>query len=342
MPLVQADLSFKHSQMALAPFPFFRASYYRWARRWPKVCEKEANAPSVLAVGDLHIENFGTWRDLEGRLVWGINDFDETIELPYTNDLVRLVTSGAIAERESRLSITLDRAAELLLEGYEKALETNGGPMVLEEHHPELRRMATGSLRAPDQFWDKMTALPEASGPLADESKVVIGDLMPAAESVSVRARRAGLGSLGRPRFVLIGAFEGGLLAREAKRLTGSAVLYAAGVRPPYSTRYGEVLDRAVRCNDPHVHVRGDWLVRRLAPLCSRISMEEWPKEREEQHLIRAMGFETANVHLGTPEARDAIAKDLAGRSKRWLQKAAIAMAEDVGRDFEDWRAHQK
>jgi len=36
----------------------------------------------VLAVGDLHVENFGTWRDAEGRLIWGVNDFDEAWRLP--------------------------------------------------------------------------------------------------------------------------------------------------------------------------------------------------------------------------------------------------------------------
>ena len=39
-------------------------------------------------VGDLHVENYGTWRDAEGRLVCGNNDFDETCPLPYTNDVV--------------------------------------------------------------------------------------------------------------------------------------------------------------------------------------------------------------------------------------------------------------
>ena len=57
-----------------------------------------ARAPRALAVGDLHVENFGTWRDVEGRLIWGINDFDEAWRLPYTNDLVRLATSALLAE----------------------------------------------------------------------------------------------------------------------------------------------------------------------------------------------------------------------------------------------------
>ena len=73
--LVKADLEFKHAQMATGVFPFLRSTFYRWAQVYPEVCPELAKAPAVLAVGDLHIENFGTWRDAEGRLIWGVNDF---------------------------------------------------------------------------------------------------------------------------------------------------------------------------------------------------------------------------------------------------------------------------
>ena len=46
-----------------------------------------------MAVGDLHVGSFGTWRDSEGRMCWGVDDFDESYPLPYTNDLVRLAAS---------------------------------------------------------------------------------------------------------------------------------------------------------------------------------------------------------------------------------------------------------
>src|SRR3974390_1320849 len=95
--ILDKDLELKHQHMAEDVFEFFRATYYRWAQVWPEVCKPLARAPQVLAVGDLHVENFGTWRDAEGRLVWGINDFDETTELPYTNDLVRLAASAHLA-----------------------------------------------------------------------------------------------------------------------------------------------------------------------------------------------------------------------------------------------------
>src|ERR1700722_17096997 len=86
LPLIPRDLKQKHTAMASAIFPFFRATFYRWMERWPEVCPEADKAPKVLAVGDLHVENFGTWRDAEGRLVLGINDFDEAASLPYTLD----------------------------------------------------------------------------------------------------------------------------------------------------------------------------------------------------------------------------------------------------------------
>ena len=80
--LMKPDLRLKHQHMADAVFPFLRATFYRWMQIWPEICPDLAKAPHVLAVGDLHVENFGTWRDLEGRLVWGVNDFDEGAPRP--------------------------------------------------------------------------------------------------------------------------------------------------------------------------------------------------------------------------------------------------------------------
>ena len=87
VPLIQEDLELKHTLMAQDAFSFLRATFYRWVQRWPEVCPDTVYAPKVLAVGDLHVDNFSTWRDAEGRLAWGINDFDEAYPMPYTIDL---------------------------------------------------------------------------------------------------------------------------------------------------------------------------------------------------------------------------------------------------------------
>src|SRR6202166_2805602 len=120
--MIPSDVKLKHQNMARAAFPFFRATFYRWAQWWPLICPHLARAPQVLAVGDLHVENFGTWRDLEGRLIWGVNDFDEAAIYPYTMDLVRLATSALLAAQEKHLSITRKKACQAIGQGYRDSL----------------------------------------------------------------------------------------------------------------------------------------------------------------------------------------------------------------------------
>ena len=101
-----------------------------------------AGAPEVVAVGDLHVENFGTWRDAEGRLVWGINDLDEAFPMACTIDLTRLLASVQIACPDGNLKFEAKAAAEILLDGYRKGLQAGGKPFVLAEEQTPLREMA--------------------------------------------------------------------------------------------------------------------------------------------------------------------------------------------------------
>src|SRR5207302_9072134 len=81
LTLLRPGLNLKHEAMRSSRFRFLRATYYRWAQIFPEVCGELNSALKVVAVGDLHVENFGTWRDVEGRLIWGVNDFDEAYPL---------------------------------------------------------------------------------------------------------------------------------------------------------------------------------------------------------------------------------------------------------------------
>jgi uncharacterized protein (DUF2252 family) len=65
--VIKADLDRKHLEMSKKPFSFLRATFYRWAQIWPQICPELAKAPLLISVGDLHVENVGTWRDSEGR-----------------------------------------------------------------------------------------------------------------------------------------------------------------------------------------------------------------------------------------------------------------------------------
>ena len=144
LPIIRQDIALKHTHMAEAVFPFFRATFYRWLQHWPEVC------------GDLHVENFGTWRDEEGHLIWGVNDLDEAWPASYALDLVRLITSAYLAISGEHLSLTRREAAEAIEEGYRDALAAGGKAFVLAERHQWLRLLATSKLRDPVRFWEKM------------------------------------------------------------------------------------------------------------------------------------------------------------------------------------------
>jgi hypothetical protein len=338
MPLLAHDLEAKHQAMAADRFQFFRATFYRWVQQWPAVCPELAEAPPLLSVGDLHVENFGTWRDAEGRLIWGVNDFDEAYPMAYANDLVRLAASAKLAIEIHDLSLSADDACDAIREGYAQGLEMGGGPFVLSERHHRLREMAVHRLKDPHKFWDKLQGFATATDLPEEVADLLAARLPEPGLKHRVVNRIAGLGSLGRRRFVALADWRGGLVAREAKEMTVSACLYGKPVPAGEMIRYPAILAAAVRTPDPFVELHGNWLLRRLAPDCSRIELDSLPAERDEVKLLRAMGFETANIHLGDPQAVPAIRKDLADRGPKWLRKAATAMVEATLEDWEEWK----
>ncbi len=343
IPILAKDLALKHTRMAEGAFPFLRATFYRWSQLWPTVCPDAAKAPVVLAVGDLHVENFGTWRDMEGRLVWGINDLDEVNFMPYTIDLVRLAASAHLAIQAEHLKLEVSDACDSILKGYMDGLASGGRPVVLGERHDWLRQLAVSEARDPFKFWEKMQALPTWKGSVPQGAIKALERLMPEPGlKYRIAHRVAGLGSLGRERYVAIVDWRGGKIAREAKALVTSAYVWALDGKGKKDILYQQVLDHAVRCPDPFVRTRGRWIVRRLAPDCSRIELSALPKQADEVHLLYEMGLETANVHLGSKKAISKVVRDLEKRPARWLHEASEAMAKATLRDWKNWKSAGK
>ncbi|MFY9615170.1 MAG: DUF2252 family protein [Candidatus Dormiibacterota bacterium] len=336
--LVRVDLDYKHELMAADPFVFLRGTFYRWAQVWPEVMPEDAAAPRLNAVGDLHVENFGTWRDVEGRLVWGINDLDEADLMPYTIDLVRLATSARMATAEGHLSLPGREAASAILAGYAECLDAGGLPFVLAERDRWLRRIAWNDLRDPTRFWARITALPAATNVPPVVEKALKRDLPKGAGPPRLTRRRSGVGSLGRPRIVARAELNSALVAREAKSMALSAWEWARPDEAAGASLYQATLERAVRCPDPFWKTEAGWILRRISPDCSRIELGELAKKRDEFRLLRAMGWETANIHLGSHGAIAAVKRDLKGRTTGWLHRAARIMSDAVRADWKEWR----
>jgi hypothetical protein len=271
-------------------------------------------------------------------LIWGVNDVDEACELPYTQDLVRLAASACLAAHDRRFALSNRTMCDAILEGYAGSLARGGRPIVLAERHGWLRAVALGKLRDPVVFWRKLLKLPLARD---GAPRAVLRSALPrGAQGARIHRRVAGVGSLGRPRFVAIADCTGGLVAREVKSWLPSAAS-RAGV-----SGSGDIADRllaqSVRAADPAFAIRRPWIVRRLAPDCSRIELDDLPKERDERKLLRAMGWETANMQGCGGTRRTAIARDLSARKAGWLLEAAGAMVDATVEDWRAWKRQRK
>jgi uncharacterized protein (DUF2252 family) len=94
-------LPIRYGRMSQSPFSFFRGAAALMAA---DLAGTPATGIRVQACGDCHAANFGGFGSPERRLVFDINDFDETLPAPWEWDVKRLAASVVLAGREMRTS----------------------------------------------------------------------------------------------------------------------------------------------------------------------------------------------------------------------------------------------
>jgi len=338
--LVCRDIARKHRAFGDDPYQFFRVTHYRWAQHWFATEDETLHrAPRVLAVADLHIENFGTWRDAEGRLIWGVNDFDEAFPLPYTQDLVRLAAGVSILRKATDFELRLCDTAKALLAGYRSCLEDGPRPFVIERDRHWLRDLALEKLPDPRKFWEKLSEEGEpCEAPPGAMRRLLARELPDEASPPMVVRRSAGMGSPGMPRFVGLAEWAGSPVAREVKRLPPAAYFWASQSKERKPPCYSRRLAALHPHPDPYYRPVGRWVVKRLAPDCAKLKLAQVSDDPARLQLLEAMGFETANLHLASGSAPKILA-DLDQRSDDWLKVAAKDMAKRILRDYREWSA---
>src|SRR5215471_5931005 len=91
-------LPIRYGRMKESPFGFYRGSAAIMAGDLAGI---ETTGIRVQACGDCHVSNFGGYASPERRLVFDINDFDETLPAPWEWDVKRLAASFVIAARHN-------------------------------------------------------------------------------------------------------------------------------------------------------------------------------------------------------------------------------------------------
>jgi uncharacterized protein (DUF2252 family) len=122
---VQELVPIRYGRMLVSPFAFFRGSACLMAS---DLADAPRTGLQVQLCGDAHLSNFGAFASPDRRLVFDINDFDETLPGPFEWDLKRLVASFAVAGRDrgfhSKKRQTINRA---VTEAYRKAMKSFAG-----------------------------------------------------------------------------------------------------------------------------------------------------------------------------------------------------------------------
>jgi uncharacterized protein (DUF2252 family) len=136
---VPALLAIKWQRMAASPFGFFRGAV-------PVMAADLAVLPHTgiftQLCGDAHVRNLGAYAAPDGRLVFDINDFDETIRGPFEWDVKRLATSIVLAGREAgNKNPACVAAATLFLRSYRRSMRAFARMTVMEVAHFQVHRL---------------------------------------------------------------------------------------------------------------------------------------------------------------------------------------------------------
>jgi Uncharacterized protein conserved in bacteria (DUF2252) len=351
--LLDQALQVKHDKMSEQLFEFFRATFYRWCEGWNNACQEWAAAQPVVAVGDLHIQNFGSWRDARGRLIWGVNDYDETATLSFAIDLVRLAASAEIAaEFIPGCELTLSEICEAIRDGYLAGLEGGGEPFVLERRHAWLLRMVRAVLKEPKLFWKEW--LRDRTQPVKEEKVPqqlagLLRNEFPSEAGVELREMKRGvtkgLGSLGHERFFAYAEYQSGPLATEGKSVALSAAIWAAG-QAKGELKAEQLLRAKSRPFSPGTMIHDGWLIRPIMSDCGRIDLALLNEDADaaavtldQERLLGAMGFEIANLHLLSVQGNQ-LKKAISDFRVPIFRKTVETMIEFVRADFKAWRKY--
>lgn len=364
-------LQLKYRAMRSSPFAFLRGTCGLFYDQLPRGGIFKS-APAVWLCGDLHLENFGSYKADNGLAYFDINDFDESALAPATWDLVRFLASVLIgAERPGSKASKGHRLCQVFLAAYSASLATGKAYWVERDTATGVVRHLLDSVRDRKraQFLDSRTVVRgdrrllrtdgEKAFAVDERERVLVGDFMrgyakaqsdPAFYSmVDVARRIAGTGSLGVERYVILvrgkGSPDGNYLL-DLKVAPPSALAAKLKVpQPRWKTQAHRIAAVQqwvqavpVAFLQPVLMDERAFVLRALQPAQDRIELAQANAEQLEA-LIGAMGRIVAWAQLRSAgRAGSAIAEALNdfGHRKKWkvdLLDASSDCAVQVRKD---------
>lgn len=326
----EADLAHKHDEMRADRFRFLRGTYYLWLTRITEVAPEALDGARVPLIGDLHVDNFGTWTDRTGVRRWGVNDLDELAHGPWLMDLLRLAVSAVVAPH---VGLEEKDVCRVVLKAYASA---DPGPATDLDagtgRAAKLRRMLPEAAD-PDAYWAALADEPDAEVP--DAVAAAARDTAPPGWAPTWHHRVAGIGSLGHQRGAGVGrAADGETYAREVKELGPPTALWAGRLDQRLPAADGTLFERALAAvSGPAQALRVDgWQSRALAPDIVRLDLAAL-EEKDVRRSLRAMARAAADVHGADREAAAAARAEAERLRTKDFRALVRALTEAVRAD---------
>jgi uncharacterized protein (DUF2252 family) len=299
-------IAIKYAAMRADPFAFFRGTAHLFYDDWPRRSLLD-RTPLTWACGDLHLENFGSYKGSNGLAYFDLNDFDEAALAPAGRDLTRLATSTLLAGRQMKLPAAEARSLWSHAHvAYAQALRGGKAMWVERATAQGLVKQLLRSVkdRTQAQLLNRRTrlahgrrriridgvhalALSEAGRAMVIRAigRTHIGHLDPKFFEVIDAARRvAGTGSLGVHRFTVLVRGHGGRngnVLLDLKQAAPSCLASSMAIRQPqWSSEADRVVttQRRVQAASPALlHAvalgRNSYILRELQPVEDRLAL---------------------------------------------------------------------
>ena len=322
-------LKLKYKKLATDPFSFFRGTCHLFYEDLSQNSGMNL-APLTWICGDLHLENFGSYKG-DNRLVYfDINDFDEAVIAPCTWEIVRFITSIIVGSRslgvDEKESLNL---SELYLKTYSQTLSKGKAKTVEKETAKGLVKDLLESLKKRNRadFLDKRTQEKKGKRRLIVDNKRIIPATAAEQENVEkliknwhhttnqnadfyqildIQKRIAGTGSLGLERYIILvegnGSPDENYLLDFKETQSSSLQPYLPASQPQWETpakRVVAIQQRLQGTSRALLEAINDsdksYLLRELQPEEDAVNLQAWDgKLGRLQKLIETMAQVTA------------------------------------------------
>ena len=369
-------LRLKYRNMRASPFVFLRGTCHLFYRRLPADALFD-EAPPVWSCGDLHLQNFGSYKG-DNRLVYfDLNDFDEALLAPATLDLVRFLCSVLVAAPDMGVGRKEARAlGGAFLDAYLATLAAGRAGWVERDTAEGLIHGLLAGLhgRLRPAFLDGRTELKGKHRrlrldngkalPVTDTQREHVATLIGGLagqhadpdffEVLDVARRIAGNGSLGGDRYVILvrgkGSPDGNELLDLKEALPSAVLPSVATPQPVWRSEAERVVAIQGRMQavpmaflQPLRWRKRSYMLRALQPSEDRVSLDAAHSGVEAlEGVLAQMGAIVASAQLRSG-GRDgsAIADTLIGFAGAVRRKALLGAAQDCAEQLrKDWKTY--